>query len=96
MIAHDGGTIGQSRPAAGVPERDVAVCVLTNSTNGDALGDRIVSEVFEAEAGIDVPPAPSPGRGRAADGPGAATWVATSAAASPSTSWATTRRCRSR
>jgi CubicO group peptidase (beta-lactamase class C family) len=60
VIAHDGGTLGQSARLRVVPERDFAVCVLTNSTNGDALGDRMVAEVFDEEAGIDVPPAPSP------------------------------------
>ena len=60
VIAHDGGTIGQSARLRVVPERDLAVCVLTNSANGDALGDRMVAEVFQDEAGIVVPPAPSP------------------------------------
>ncbi len=60
VLAHDGGTVGQSARLRVVPERGFAVCLLTNSTNGEALADRLLPDVFAAELGLTVPPSPEP------------------------------------
>ena len=60
VFAHDGGTVGQSARLRLVPDRGFAVCLLTNSTNGEALADRLLPDVFAAELGITVPPSPQP------------------------------------
>ncbi len=61
VLAHDGGTVGQSARLRLVPERDFAVCLLTNSTNGESLADRLLPDVFESELGVTAPPSPEPG-----------------------------------
>jgi CubicO group peptidase (beta-lactamase class C family) len=55
VIGHDGGTIGQAAFLRLSPERDFAVCLLTN---GDASGlyDELYAEAFRELAGITKPP----------------------------------------
>ena len=43
VIGHDGGTIGQSAALRVLPERGIAVCVLTNGDNGGTLDDRLLA-----------------------------------------------------
>ena len=84
VIGHDGGTIGQAAALRVLPERGVAVCVLTNGDNGDAVLNPLVREVLRDVAGVDVPAVPEPDLGAAPHG-----WTAipgvTSAGVSPST-----------
>ena len=58
---HDGGTIGQIAKLRVLPDRGFAVCLLTNSANGDALAEALLPEVIAEQAGVKVPPAPGSG-----------------------------------
>ncbi|GAA0588668.1 beta-lactamase family protein [Kribbella sandramycini] len=60
LFGHDGSTIGQKAFLRIDPEADVAVCVLTNSGNGSALFEPLISEVFTHYTGVAHPAAPEP------------------------------------
>ena len=59
VIGHDGGTIGQTAFLRIVPAAGVAVCLLTNGYQGQALYQRLLPEVFTS-IGIEMPPGPAP------------------------------------
>jgi hypothetical protein len=60
VLAHDGGTVGQISKLRLLPDRDAAVCLLTNSANGEALAERLLPEVFSDLFGISMPQLPLP------------------------------------
>ena len=60
MIGHDGGTIGQCAALRVLPERGIAVCVLTNGDNGGTLNDRLLAEVLLEVADVEMPALPVP------------------------------------
>ncbi|MGN6791386.1 MAG: serine hydrolase domain-containing protein [Streptosporangiaceae bacterium] len=60
VFGHDGGTLGQSAYLRIDPEHRVAVCLLTNSANGDPLYERLFAEVFREYSGIELPASPQP------------------------------------
>ena len=60
VIGHDGGTIGQSSFFRIVPERRVAVALLTNGGNSGALYRRIFDSVLGELAGVHLPSLPEP------------------------------------
>ncbi len=62
---HDGGKSGLSAFLRIDPRSRVAVSLLTNSPEAGNLFQRLFSEVFEACAGITVPPGPEPAAGPA-------------------------------
>jgi CubicO group peptidase (beta-lactamase class C family) len=55
VIGHDGGTIGQSSFLRIVPERGIAVALLTNGGNTAALYRRVYDSVLGTLAGIALP-----------------------------------------
>ncbi|HZR52149.1 MAG TPA: serine hydrolase domain-containing protein [Streptosporangiaceae bacterium] len=59
VIGHDGGTIGQTAFLRIVPDARIAVCLLTNAYQGQALYQSLLPEVF-ASVGITMPPGPVP------------------------------------
>ncbi len=68
VIGHDGGTIGQAAFLRLVPDREVAIALLTNG--GDAIGvyTEIYSRLLRDLAGIELPARPAPpARPRAID-----------------------------
>jgi CubicO group peptidase (beta-lactamase class C family) len=60
VIGHDGGTIGQAAFLRMVPDREVAIALLTNG--GDAIGVyyEIYSHLLRELAGIELPARPRP------------------------------------
>ena len=60
VIGHDGGTIGQSAYLRIVPEARMAVCLLTNASDAQALYAALFAEVFREVAGITMPAGPGP------------------------------------
>jgi CubicO group peptidase (beta-lactamase class C family) len=60
VIGHDGGTIGQAAFLRLVPDREVAIALLTNG--GDAIGlyAEIYSHLLRELAGIELPARPTP------------------------------------
>ena len=63
VLRHAGGTIGQHSVLYVLPDRAVAVAVLTNAPGGLALVESVVADVLDAVAGVRVPPAPAPPTG---------------------------------
>ena len=63
VVGHDGGTIGQCAALRVLPERGIAVCLLTNGDNGGTLIDRLLPEVLLDVAGVEMPPPPAPDPG---------------------------------
>ena len=57
-IGHDGGTLGHRAQLRLVPERDVAIVVLTNATTGALVARRLTTELM-AHVGIVVPDLPT-------------------------------------
>ncbi len=55
-LAHTGGTIGQLAFLVAVPAHDLVVCLLTNSASGAALWNDLGRHVFDAVAGLELPP----------------------------------------
>ncbi len=55
LIGHDGNTIGQSAYLRLMPERGLAVTLLTNGGQARDLYDELYREIFEALAGVDMP-----------------------------------------
>ncbi|GAA5169899.1 MULTISPECIES: serine hydrolase domain-containing protein [Amycolatopsis] len=60
IIGHDGGTIGQAAFLRVVPERDVAIALLTNGGDPISLYADVFGHLLPALAGIDRPPFPEP------------------------------------
>jgi CubicO group peptidase (beta-lactamase class C family) len=60
VMAHDGGTIGQVAALRVLPELGVAVCVLSNGDNGDALVYPLVREVLREVTGVQTPAVSEP------------------------------------
>jgi CubicO group peptidase (beta-lactamase class C family) len=56
VIGHNGGTIGQSAFLRIVPERDVAVALLTNGGKASRLYQDVVGHVLAELAGVELPP----------------------------------------
>ncbi|HEY6739158.1 MAG TPA: serine hydrolase domain-containing protein, partial [Actinopolymorphaceae bacterium] len=71
VVGHDGQTIGQLAYLRVVPERGVAVAVLTNGGRAGRLHTAVTSEALRVLAGIAVPPLPGvpPGPVDAVDRP---------------------------
>lgn len=59
LIGHNGGTIGQSAYLRVLPERGLAVALLTNGGHARDLYDELYREAF-AEVGVDMPAALQP------------------------------------
>jgi CubicO group peptidase (beta-lactamase class C family) len=60
VIGHGGGTIGQLSFLQVLPDRDFAVCLLTNSTTGGLLWRDLGGYLFEELAGVTIPRPPQP------------------------------------
>ncbi|MBF4767968.1 beta-lactamase family protein [Nocardioides agariphilus] len=60
VLAHDGGTVGQIAKLRLLPDRGFALCLLTNSDNGEALAERLLPEVLAELAGVTAPDLPVP------------------------------------
>ena len=60
VFGHDGGTIGQNAFLRAVPERDVAVALLTNGGNPIAVYFEVFRHLLKELAGIDLPATPVP------------------------------------
>lgn len=60
VFGHDGGTIGQSSLLRIPPERRVAVALLTNGGDTEAMYRDVYDEVLGKLAGVRVPPLPEP------------------------------------
>ncbi|MCF6468387.1 beta-lactamase family protein [Nonomuraea sp. MG754425] len=63
VYGHNGDTIGQSAFLRLLPERDLAVALLTNGGHGVALHHELLGHVLDELAGIELPalPVPRPG-----------------------------------
>ena len=55
LIGHDGNTIGQAAFLRILPEKGLAVALLTNGGNGAKLYEELYREIFAELAGVDVP-----------------------------------------
>jgi len=55
LIGHDGNTIGQASFLRLLPERGLAVALLTNGGNGAKLYEELYREIFDRLAGVPVP-----------------------------------------
>jgi CubicO group peptidase (beta-lactamase class C family) len=60
LYGHDGGTIGQSAYFRLVPDKRVAVALLTNGGDAPALYDELVGHVLRESAGVELPARPVP------------------------------------
>ncbi|HET6985856.1 MAG TPA: serine hydrolase domain-containing protein [Kribbella sp.] len=60
LYGHDGGTLGQSAFFRLVPEKGVAVALLTNGGDAPALYDELVGHVLRETAGVELPARPVP------------------------------------
>jgi CubicO group peptidase (beta-lactamase class C family) len=60
LIGHGGGTIGQLSFLEAVPERDLVVVLLTNSTAGGRLWESLGAWLFETLADLHMPKVPKP------------------------------------
>jgi CubicO group peptidase (beta-lactamase class C family) len=60
VVGHDGGTIGQSAFLRIVPEKGVAIALLTNGGNAFALYREVVGPVLEQLAGVHLNALPEP------------------------------------
>lgn len=60
LIGHDGGTIGQNAFLRIVPERGVAVALVTNGGDTISLYLDVVGHLLRELAGVEVPPLPVP------------------------------------
>jgi CubicO group peptidase (beta-lactamase class C family) len=60
VVGHDGSTIGQSAFLRIIPEKGVAVALLTNGGDTFSLYRDIVSHVLSELAAVDLPPLPAP------------------------------------
>lgn len=60
LYGHDGGTVGQSAFFRLVPEKGVAVALLTNGGDTPALYDELVGHLLRETAGVELPSRPEP------------------------------------
>jgi len=60
VIGHDGGTIGQSAFLRLVPERDVAIALLTNGGDGIAVYTQVYGHLLRELADVEMPAMPVP------------------------------------
>ena len=61
VIGHDGGTLGQNSSLRILPDEDVAVAVLTNtSPTGAVMAGRIMRWIFGQGLGLELPDRPKP------------------------------------
>ncbi|HWD78397.1 MAG TPA: serine hydrolase domain-containing protein [Kribbella sp.] len=60
LYGHDGGTVGQSAFFRLVPDKGVAVVLLTNGGSAEALYDELVGHVLRETAGMELPTRPAP------------------------------------
>jgi CubicO group peptidase (beta-lactamase class C family) len=60
VFGHDGGTIGQNAFLRAVPDRDVAIALLTNGGNPIALYTEVFGHLLRELAGVDLPAFPVP------------------------------------
>ncbi|MEE6263803.1 serine hydrolase domain-containing protein [Plantactinospora sonchi] len=60
VLGHDGGTFGQAAFLRVVPDRRVAVALLTNGGDAIALYTRIYRHLLRELAEVEVPPMPTP------------------------------------
>jgi len=60
VIGHDGGTIGQSAFLRVVPDRNVAIALLTNGGNPISLYTEIYDHLLRELAGVEMPALPTP------------------------------------
>ncbi len=60
VIGHDGGTIGQAAFLRIVPDKNIAIALLTNGGNAHGLYMAIYSRLLADLAGVTVPPLPTP------------------------------------
>ncbi|MCC5857502.1 MAG: beta-lactamase family protein [Ectothiorhodospiraceae bacterium] len=58
VLAHDGGTIGQSAALRILPEEELIMVVLANGGDAAVMGRRLIDGLFQALA--DLPPRPAP------------------------------------
>ncbi|MCO1574328.1 beta-lactamase family protein [Crossiella sp. SN42] len=63
MYGHNGNTIGQAAFLRLIPELDLAIALLTNGGEAEALHQKLLTHLLRDLAGIDLPapPAPAPG-----------------------------------
>ncbi|MFI5690597.1 serine hydrolase domain-containing protein [Kribbella sp. NPDC051586] len=59
-FGHDGGTVGQAAFFRLVPDRNVAVVLLTNGGRASALYDELMGHVLRETAGVELPARPVP------------------------------------
>jgi CubicO group peptidase (beta-lactamase class C family) len=67
MYGHDGGTIGQNAFLRVLPEKELAVCLLTNGGDTLSLYVDLYSEIFDELAGVTMRPLPEPASEPVAD-----------------------------
>ncbi|MEO3927762.1 serine hydrolase domain-containing protein [Micromonosporaceae bacterium B7E4] len=60
VLGHDGGTVGQAAFLRVVPDRNVALVLLTNGGNPIALYTEVYGHALRELAGIDMPTLPTP------------------------------------
>ncbi|MBO0824891.1 MAG: beta-lactamase family protein [Actinobacteria bacterium] len=60
VIGHDGGTIGQAAFLRLVPDREVAIALLTNGGDAISVYTEIYSHLLRELAGIELPARPTP------------------------------------
>lgn len=60
VLGHDGGTIGQAAFLRVVPDRDLAIALLTNGGAAFAVYTEICSHLLRELAGIELPASPAP------------------------------------
>jgi CubicO group peptidase (beta-lactamase class C family) len=60
MYGHDGGTLGQSAFFRLVPDKGVAVVLLTNGGGAGPLYDELVGHILRETAGVELPARPVP------------------------------------
>jgi hypothetical protein len=60
VIGHDGGTIGQAAFLRVVPDRDVAIALLTNGGDAIAVYTEVYSRLLRELADIELPARPTP------------------------------------
>ncbi|TCC20051.1 serine hydrolase domain-containing protein [Kribbella speibonae] len=60
LYGHDGGTVGQAAFFRLVPDKGVAVVLLTNGGSAGALYDELVGHILRETAGVELPTRPVP------------------------------------
>jgi CubicO group peptidase (beta-lactamase class C family) len=63
LIGHDGGTIGQYSSLLVLPDRNAAVCLLTNGGHAQLLFHDLFTEIFAELWQVKVPDLPAPATG---------------------------------